>query len=135
MINSIRWSTSSKSSTVLETTDRFTSDPVIIIKLSDMWSINRLVGLLTGSVGALRFIMNFSLFKWCQMIYLKWPLVRWIQRMLWICFWKERKNLSAAEANMMKLKSQWKMFGRYVGDFTLSSPQLYLWMTCISPQF
>ena len=27
------------------------------------------------------------------------------------------------------------MFGKYVGDFTLSSPQLYLWMTCISPQF
>ena len=37
--------------------------------------------------------------------------------MLWICFWKERKNQSAAEANMMKLKSQWKMFGKYDGDF------------------
>ena len=65
---------------------------------------------------------------------LKWPLVRWIQRMLWICFWKERKNQSAAEANMMKLKSQWKMFGKYVIDlFPISSawPQ----MTCIWPKF
>jgi len=63
---------------------------------------------------------------------MKWPLVRWIQRMLWICFWKERKNQSAAEANMMKLKSQWKMFGKYVIDFSSAWPRDDLYLTSVS---